>query len=46
MRLTNEQKDDIIKLGNDNVPFNEIIKKYKISRATYYRIIKEKKINQ
>ena len=30
MRLSNDDKDDIIKLSIDNVPFNEIIKKYKI----------------
>ena len=43
MRLSNDQKNDIVKMNNEKEPFSEIIKKYKISRATYYRIIKENK---
>ena len=27
IKLSNDQKDDIIKLSNENVPFSEIIKK-------------------
>ena len=43
MRLSDENKKDIIKLYNENVTFSEIKKKYDISRATYYRVIKENK---
>ena len=42
MRLSKEKKDEILNCYNENIPLNEILDKYKISRATYYRIVKDK----
>ena len=43
MRISNETKDEIIKSYNEKIPSIEIIKKFNISKATYYRIIKNLK---
>ena len=38
--LSKETKLEIIKSYNEKIPSIEIIKKFNISKATYYRIIK------
>ena len=38
MRLSKEKKDEILNCYNENIPLNEILDKYKISRATYLEI--------
>ena len=41
MRITIEVKQELEKLYNENVNYKEIIEKLKISKAQYYRIIKD-----
>ena len=41
MKLTNEIKNEIIKDYNEKMKPLDIVSKYNISKATYYRIIKE-----
>ena len=36
MRISNETKQEIIKSYNEKIPTIEIIKKFNISKATYY----------
>ena len=41
MRITQEIKDNIIKLFNENKTNKEILEQIKISKSSLYRIIKE-----
>jgi hypothetical protein len=40
MRLKQDQINEIIKMKNDNISNNDIIDKFKISKATFFRIVK------
>ena len=42
MKLNENDKNEIIKLINEKVSINDIIKKFNISKATYYRLNKIK----
>ena len=44
MRLSNDDKNEIFKCYNNKESVNEIINKFKISKATFYRIIKDNKV--
>ena len=46
MKLTNEIKNEIIKDYNEKMKPLDIIAKYNVSKATYYRIIKELNISK
>ena len=45
MRLTEENKRELLQMVNDKISTKDIINKFKISRATYYRIVKEENDN-
>ncbi len=45
MRLKQDQINEIINMKNNNISNSEIIDKYKISKATFFRIINKRKVN-